>query len=139
MININNFGGYKVKDLVRWDFFKSVDVVIQKSFITTLCNEFNANTNVLSDMFRVNYQVVDLYFKKQNIKPFTGLSRDEVKNKKWKDFIRALNIERNKNKLDALTNQIVHGELTFQGLANDILESIAKLCNGKQVTINVKW
>lgn len=30
MININNFAGYKVKDLVRWDFFKSVDVVVQK-------------------------------------------------------------------------------------------------------------
>lgn len=139
MITMGNFAGYKVKDLAKWDYFKSIDITIQKSFITALCNEFNANTNVLSDMFRINYQTIDLYFKKHNIKPFRGLSRDEVKNKKWKDFMRALTIERNKNKLDALTDQIVHGELTFQGLANDILESIAKLCDGKQVTINVKW
>ena len=139
MITMNNFAGYKIKDLTNWDFFKSADVTIQKSFITSLSNEFNANTSALSDMFRINYSTVDLYFKKYDITPYKGVSKDELKKKKWKEFIRALTVERNKNKLDALSDQIVHGELTFQGICDDVLESIAKLCNGKQVTINVKW
>lgn len=139
MITMGNFKGYKVKDLATWNFFKSVDGDIQKSFIKTLSEDFNANTSDVATMFETDRNTVDLYLKKYKIRPYLGRSHDADKRKRWNDFLQVLKVKKQKNSIETLAEQIYHGDLTFRGLSDEVLVSLALLCKGKNVTINVKW
>ena len=139
MLNDNNFAGYQIKELCDWNNFKKIDVVIQNSFIKSLANEFDANTTDIANMFGLDRSVIDFYFKKHNIKPHLGRSQDEIKRKRWAEFLRKLKVKRQENKLELINTQLIHGDLTFKGDANEILSNILTLCKGKNITVNVKW
>ena len=139
MIKMTNYAGYTIKELCTWDTFKTIEASVRKGFIQHLACEFHANTSNIADMFNVERSVVDTYFKKHDIYPFKGKSIDETKLKKWKEFLNELKNERKKNKFEIISEQLIHGELTLEGLTSDVLSTINSLCKNKKITITVKW